>query len=129
MNCAYYLLISDLIMKTTTNSRQFLPYISYIYLHTLCYTKITCIRLTKKIHKTNAQNSKVTQPLRRLCGYCLYKIPLGGTFVRANRYKRYLLHSHARNSLINYISNIIIINYYNHYDIQNIVSFILIILL
>ena len=39
--------------------------------------------------------------------------------MRANIYELYLLHSHARNSLINYISNIVIINCYHHYDLQN----------
>ena len=51
-------------------------------------------------------------------------MPLDGTFVCANIYKLYLLHSHVRNSLINYklYSN----NYYYHYDLQEIMNFILI---
>ena len=42
----------------------------------------------------------------------LHKILLAGAFVRANiyNYKLYLLHSHARNSLINYKKK-----YYNNY--------------
>ena len=44
----------DLTMKTTTNSRQASPHLSYAHIHT--YTtlqiKLTCIPLTKKIHKT-----------------------------------------------------------------------------
>ena len=48
-------------------------------------------------------------------------MPSDGTFVRANIYiKKYLLHSHARNSLITYI---LMINYYHHYDLQEIISY------
>ena len=53
-------------------------------------------------------------------------MPSDGSFLHANIYKLYLLHSHTRNSLITYIYNIIIINYYNHYDLQKIISFIII---
>ena len=52
-------------------------------------------------------------------------MPLDGTFVRANIYKLYSLHSHARNSLL-LINNIIIISYYHHYNLQEIISFIII---
>ena len=41
--------------------------------------------------------------------------------VHANIYKLYLLHSHARNSLINQV----IINYYHYKDLQNFFSFLI----
>ena len=49
------------------------------------------------------------------------KITLGGAVVRANIYKLYLLHSHARNSLINQV----IINYYHYQDLQKMFSFLI----
>ena len=66
------------------------------------------------MHSSNEGNSQNTRRSRRqilrplrgtvksLYRLALHKIPLDGTFVRANIYKRYLLHSHARNSLITY---------------------------
>ena len=48
------MLFSNLTTKTTANSRQTSPHISYIHIHTLRYKKIICIPLTKKIHKRNA---------------------------------------------------------------------------
>ena len=44
---------SDLTMKTTASSLQTSTHLSYIHMHTQCY-KITCIPLTKKIHKSNS---------------------------------------------------------------------------
>ena len=134
MNCACYLLLSDLTIKTTTHRRQTFPHISYINIHTPCYIKITYIPLTKKIHKSNTNISTETQPLRRLCGYrniaikvsYIKQMTLDGAFVRANIYILYLLHLDARNHFINYISNIIIINYYQQYDRQKIISVIII---
>ena len=55
----------------------------------------------------------------------LHKLSLDGAFVRANIYKFYLLHSHARNNLIIINNIIIIINYYHHYDLQEILNFII----
>ena len=50
-NCAYYLLLSDLNMKTTTKSRQTSPHISYILIHTLSYKQIY-------LHSSNECNSQ-----------------------------------------------------------------------
>jgi len=47
MNCAYYLLLSDLTTKTTTNNRQ-TSHIFYIHIHILC---------TKNLHFSNEENS------------------------------------------------------------------------
>ena len=67
MNIAYYLLLSDLTMKTTTNSRQTSPHISYIHMHTLVY-------VTKTIHlhssnEENSQNKKMSRSVRLFCEF------------------------------------------------------------
>ena len=85
--------------------------ILHTYTYSMWQNKITCISLTNKIHKTKQRSRRQlnlfgdsSMPL------ALHKIPLGGSLVRANIYKLYLLHSHARNSFIN---DIVIINYYH----------------
>ena len=94
----------DLILKTTTNSRQ-TSHISYIhnyYTYTTLQTKFTCIPLTKKIHKTNAQISTAISSAAAVTVKSLCKLALDGAFVRTNIYKLYLLHSHVRIDLTTY---------------------------
>ena len=90
MHAYYYLLLSDLTMKITANSRQTSPHMSYMTSPHMSYIKkITCIPLTKKIHNRNAQvltdgNSTTLTTVKNKLA--LHKIPLDGAFVRANIY-------------------------------------------
>ena len=54
MDCAYYLLLSNLTMKRPPVTTKLLTYLTYTY--TTWQTKITCIPLTKKIHKTKQRS-------------------------------------------------------------------------
>ena len=119
-------------MKTTTNSRQTSPHISYNHIH----------NITKKnhLHSSNEENSLNEHAdlhgnffggsvvtVKSHYKLALYKIPLDGAFVCTSIYKLCLLHSHAQNSLI--INIIIIINYCHHCDLQEIISFIKLIIM
>ena len=70
-------------------------------------TAVTSIKYVTDVANTAQLNlfafgdSAVT--VKSLYKPALHQISLGGAVVRANIYKLYLLHSHARNSLINQV--------------------------
>ena len=96
----------DLTMKRPPPAAKRLTYLTYIQIYYIIkYNHL--ISLTKKNHKTNKHISKATSSaalwyLKIVYKLALHKMLLDGTFVHANIYKLYLLHSHARNSLITY---------------------------
>ena len=94
-------------------------------MHTLCYHKDHWYSSNEENSQNKCAdldgNSTSSVTVKSLYKVALHKIPLGGAFVRANIYKLYILHSHAQD-----VSNVIIINYYHHYDLQICLSFIVI---
>ena len=60
--------------------------------------------------------------VKSLYKLALHKLPSDGTFVRANIDKTYYIRTREIVELL--INNIIIINYYHYYDLQEIISLI-----
>ena len=101
MNC---LLLSDLTMKTTTNSRQ-TSHMSHIHMHTLCYKEIHLHSSNEETsqnkpadlddNSTSFRSYRYMVTVKSLYKLALHKILLGDAFVSVDISKFYLLHSHA----------------------------------